>query len=1051
MVRIAHVSDIHIHNLKYQKEQREVFTTLYSQIQTAKPDYILVSGDVFHVKNTLSAEAVQMAGDFFKNLADIAPTVVTVGNHDCVQRNKGRLDSISPVVSALDHPDLTYSKYTTTLELGDDFDLTVLGILDEEEWENHLPRNNGKTHLVTFHGSVRGYVSDTGWVSDRGDIDVSFLENWDYGLLGDIHEPQAADKNDRFLWAGSLCQNNHGEKNNKGFLIWDIEDASTYNVRHVHIPNPKPFMTLHLTDKGNLPRKVQVPEGARLRIVANHKVSLDKIRRSLDIAASRFKPESLSFVNKAGLRKDELNVGDVNNTADLRDTKVQERLIRDYLKEYKPTPEVLQCVFELNDKYNRATHLQTDVHRNVQWTLRSVEWDNLFNYAEGNRIDFTELEGCVGILGPNAFGKSSTIDAILYTVFNSISKNNRKNLNIINQNKDWGRGKVEIEVGNKVYTIERRSEKYTRKLHGEVTSEAKTDVEFSVYDPALDETTNLNSIDRNGTDKEIRKIFGTIEDFLLTSMAPQLGAMTFLNEGSTKRKEILARFLDLDQFERKFKKAKEDNVEVRALLKRAEDNNHDEDIENLQKELKRNELNKTVQQKKCVLAREELEKILERLTEIDELFASVPVEVINLRKESSRLAATQNKIKKFESAVVGAAGKKRLLSARLKEMDSSLDLTDLNVIVEQLEEGQELETNLRELDVALDIETRNQTELERQVQMLGETPCDENCPLNHFIDGASGSKQKLHETRRIIANLARQKTRLMEQQSILNIEKVREQKKSYDDQKERSSKFSTEIIQLDLDIQKRNNEILTLKSEVSEIEDRIKVYEQNKEAIENKEELLAETEALNTQQDQAENVLETCEARVLDIIKQNGATEQQIVSLEAKKEELLSLRSEYAAADLYMRAMHPNGISYDILKEMLPLINDEVSKVLANLVDYEILVSAEGRKLDIAIKHPKYNPRPIEMASGAEKALASIALRIALTNVSTMPKSNFVVLDEPVTALDAENLANFTKVLDMLESYYQTVILITHLTGLHDAANQTVEIEKKNGYAYCNQ
>ena len=52
----------------------------------------------------------------------------------------------------------------------------------------------------------------------------------------------------------------------------------------------------------------------------------------------------------------------------------------------------------------------------------------------------------------------------------------------------------------------------------------------------------------------------------------------FINEGSTKRKEILAKFLDLDQFEKKFRASKNDSIETRALLKKLEDNTFDEDI-----------------------------------------------------------------------------------------------------------------------------------------------------------------------------------------------------------------------------------------------------------------------------------------------------------------------------------------------------------------------------------------------------------------------------------------------------------------------------------------
>ena len=91
-------------------------------------------------------------------------------------------------------------------------------------------------------------------------------------------------------------------------------------------------------------------------------------------------------------------------------------------------------IFGLNRKYNTMAEQSEEVSRNINWKLKKFEWDNLFNYGEGNSVDFTNLNGIVGIFGKNYSGKSSIIDGILYTLFNSTSKNERKNLNIINQN-----------------------------------------------------------------------------------------------------------------------------------------------------------------------------------------------------------------------------------------------------------------------------------------------------------------------------------------------------------------------------------------------------------------------------------------------------------------------------------------------------------------------------------------------------------------------------------------------------------------------------------------
>ncbi len=64
-------------------------------------------------------------------------------------------------------------------------------------------------------------------------------------------------------------------------------------------------------------------------------------------------------------------------------------------------------------------------------------------------------------------------------------------------------------------------------------------MDFSGTDPATDERISLNGTTRNETDAHIRKRFGTIEDFLLTSMSSQLDSLSFIKEGSTRRKEIL--------------------------------------------------------------------------------------------------------------------------------------------------------------------------------------------------------------------------------------------------------------------------------------------------------------------------------------------------------------------------------------------------------------------------------------------------------------------------------------------------------------------------------
>ena len=98
--------------------------------------------------------------------------------------------------------------------------------------------------------------------------------------------------------------------------------------------------------------------------------------------------------------------------------------------------------------------------------------------------------------------------------------------------------------------------------------------------------------------------------------------------------------------------------------------------------------------------------------------------------------------------------------------------------------------------------------------------------------------------------------------------------------------------------------------------------------------------------------------------------------------------------------------------------------------------------------HPRYIGRPIEMGSGAEKTVASMAIRLALLTVSSLPKSDVFILDEPGTALDAENMDGCVSILELVKSYFKTVLLISHLDSLKDCVDIQVTIDKKEDYAY---
>lgn len=1049
-MKIAHISDIHIRNYRYHYEYEQVFEQLYAKLEELKPDLIVNTGDTAHTKLNLSPSYFDMAVRMFERLADIAPYHIILGNHDLNLRNLSKIDAVSPLVAALDHPNIHFHKYSAEVDVGGGFCFHVLSIVDEENWT--LPTDMDKVNIALFHGSVAGVQTSTGWTMTHGDISLDRLTEYDYALLGDIHKPnQELDKEGRIRYAGSLVQQNFGESEEKGFLLWDIKDVDNFKVKHYALENPKPFVTINLTKKGKIPAKAKIPEGCRLRLVSETNLPMDVIKRTIELAKTKYKPETTNFYSKVvGKRNSDDAISTVFKD-DLRSVEVQEGLIQDYLKDYELEEETLQQIFALNQKYNKLVTEEEEVSRNVHWSVKNLEWDNLFNYGEGNSIDFNNLEGIVGIFGKNFSGKSSIIDSFLYTLFNTTSKNERKNLNVINQNKDNGKGSVAIDIGTDTYHIERTSEKYEKKLKGNITTEAKTNIEFYKVDNLTGEETPLNGDTRAQTDKNIRSVFGSIDDFLLTSMGSQIDSLAYINEGSTKRKEILAKFLDLEVFEKKFKKAKDDAADLRVAIKKMKDREFGTELKDKRKELAINEAKIDVQKRETEQIKEQTQEFYESVTALETKISSIPDEIIEIQEVLDEIKENKQELQSISNKEKGYMDEIAEKLEFVKKFEAFQNVFDIDEALKNKQLGEDLSSEIdslmRDVEV-LELKFNNQS---KKASLLNEVPCGPKFSSCKFIKDAYDASSKVENTKVALKELRMSKEQKQADLIDLDHEKNNERIEKFTRAKEKKNKYEKQVKDIKLGIERNKIRSLQINNNLNDLIEKREKYEENKEAIENLQLLIKEKKKLEKIIDTNNKAVEKSAEGLLELYKRNGSLEQQYKQIEFEQKEYETLNTSFSTYDLYMKCMHSNGIAYALIKQSLPILNQEIQKILSNVVDFEVMFDNEDNKLDILIKHPKYDSRPIEMGSGAEKTIAAMAIRLALLNVSTLPVGDIMILDEPGTALDEENMEGFIRILDIIKNEFKTIFLISHLEVLKDVVDKQIIINKEDGYAKVNE
>ena len=185
--------------------------------------------------------------------------------------------------------------------------------------------------------------------------------------------------------------------------------------------------------------------------------------------------------------------------------------------------------------------MKNELPRNVDWKLKYIEFDNMFSYGKDNRIDFTKLNGVVGVVAPNHSGKSALIDIIAYTIFDVCSRTIRA-IEVLNNESKYFEVKLALEVNGADYIIHRTGNLKikTKRATGVVTKLCPVNVKF--YLEENDELIDLSGAARNnsqygsGTNEEIRKILGTFDDFILTSLSLQNNGQNFIDKKQAERK-----------------------------------------------------------------------------------------------------------------------------------------------------------------------------------------------------------------------------------------------------------------------------------------------------------------------------------------------------------------------------------------------------------------------------------------------------------------------------------------------------------------------------------
>lgn len=684
------------------------------------------------------------------------------------------------------------------------------------------------------------------------------------------------------------------------------------------------------------------------------------------------------------------------------------------------------------------------------YKFKYIKWSNYLSYGEDNYFDFSDKHGLVLLNSEpaNQGGKTTfAIDLLRFALFGRADKS--PNLDSVFNSFRPEATEVMVEAGIEIdgedYVIRRT---ITRPALKKRTAKSKCTQKLEYFKKVGD---NLESIENcegesvQQTNNIIKESIGSSDDYDLVISATSYSLTNLLKMGATDRARLFSRWLGLLSIEKKediAKKLWKENYASKLLSNTYNKKTLEEEIADFKTVNESNRKSLLDLQNELNVANENILKYNKDKTEV-----LSSIKPIKDGLDTIDVTTVKNEIERYSTEL---ANKRAVFQANKKEYadykNASFNQDDLDKAKQKKEK---LEKEVK------DYELQN-SEIKGQINAIKEDTKRINDLLEKGICPTCGQNIDIVEQQKAINENDGKIQKLIEKGVYrkTQIDSLKTQIKTCEDtidKLEGDKEKTTKKANLELKMVAVKSNIDTLKLNIEKDTAKLEEIKTNEENIKHNNEIRLKANAIEVSIGNETKIKET---KIKDIENANHCIEDNEKQIKLREDLIGKLAAEERVIrnwNLYLELVGKNGIVKLVLKDALPIINNEVSRIINGLCDFDVKLDIDdknnvvmnlmkdGVALDLGVA-----------ASGFEGTVASLALRSALASISSMAKSNFLVLDEVLSGVASCNYDNIYELYRRILSNYDFILNITHNENLYDWHEHIITITKENNISKLN-
>jgi len=264
---------------------------------------------------------------------------------------------------------------------------------------------------------------------------------------------------------------------------------------------------------------------------------------------------------------------------------------------------------------------------------------------------------------------------------------------------------------------------------------------------------------------------------------------------------------------------------------------------------------------------------------------------------------------------------------------------------------------------------------------------------------------------------------------------------TYQHKSNRLQKQENKLSSLQVELSRIESKKKDKQGRIEEIENKVERYNEIKDKIERNDQIQGEINDLDEELTEVKSEMERIDNQFRDLHSEIKMLKERRNQAEDDMEKVRGLSKKFQAYEYYIQSVKKDGIPYEIISKFIPQIEQHVNSILGQIVNFDVMLEMDGKNINAFIVYDEENFWALELGSGMEKFVSSLAIRAALIDISNLPRPNFLAIDEGFGNLDTENMNSVYQLFDYLKTSFKFIMVISHIDVMRDEVDDLMEIE----------